>query len=426
LSLSIRALTLATLSLLPIAGYAQHTAYGSAKQLPNMEVMADETPNDAHAMKQHYVVLVSLDGFRYSYPKEHGAPHMQDMMKAGATAPEGMIPSYPSLTFPNHWTLVTGLLPEHHGIVRNNFYDPVRKETYSYTNAVNASDGTWYGGVPLWSLAEQQGMRAATFLWPGSETVVAGHRPDAYIKFQDYMDGHVGVDQVITWLKLPAANRPHFMTLYIAETDHMGHWYGPDSVEEREAVHIVDALMGELRARLDATGLPVDLIIVSDHGMTMSDNNWIQFDEYADFTNVKTQDWLMYPETEAEKQRIYEQFQAHPDPRFKVYRQKDVPEHLKYSGNPRIGDPVAVVDAPYIAHVHKGTVRTDSADHGYDPAKFPEMKAFFLATGPDIRRGVTVDSFPNVDIYSLIARLLDLKAPPNDGELGPLKKVLKK
>jgi predicted AlkP superfamily pyrophosphatase or phosphodiesterase len=426
LSLSIRSLTLAALAVLPIVLHAQHTAYGSLPQQPNMEVIADETPNDAHAMKQHYVVLVSLDGFRYDYPKEHGAPHMQDMMKIGATAPEGMIPSYPSLTFPNHWTLVTGLLPEHHGIVRNNFYDPVRKENYSYTDATKSSDGTWYGGVPLWSLAEQQGMRAATFLWPGSEATVAGHRPDDYVKFQDYMDGHVGVDQVITWLKLPAAKRPHFMTLYIAETDHMGHWYGPDSVEEREAVHIVDALMGELRARLDATGLPVDLVIVSDHGMTMSDNNWIQFDEYADLANVKTQDWLMYPETEAEKQRIYEEFQAHPDPRFKVYRQKDVPEHLHYTGNPRIGDPVAVVDAPYIAHVHKGTVRTDAADHGYDPSKFPEMKAFFLATGPDIRRGVTVDSFPNVDIYSFIARLLDLKTPPNDGELGPLKRVLKK
>ena len=426
MSLPLRALVLAAATFLSAPLRAQHTAYGSVQPSPGMIVDTGGAPNDAHARKQHYVVLVSLDGFRYDYPTEHGAPYMQSMMKRGATAPDGMLPSYPSLTFPNHWTLVTGLLPEHHGIVRNSFYDPERKETYQYTKSEANADGTWYGGVPLWSLAEQQGMRAATFHWPGSEASVAGFRPNNYAKFQDYMDGHVGIAQIIAWLKLPPAQRPHLLTLYYANPDHAGHWYGPDSEQEKEAVHVVDGLMSELRAQLDATGLPVDLIIVSDHGMILNDNNWVQFDKYADLTGVKTTDQLMYPDTEAAKQKLYEQFRAHPDPRFTVYRSNAMPPELKYGNNPRIGDPVAVVNAPYIAHPHETTPRVDLADHGYDPVKTPEMKAFFLATGPDIRPGVKIGSFPNVDIYSFIAKLLDLKPAKNDGELGPLKGALKK
>ncbi len=426
--LLLRALVFFALAtLLPVCASAQRTLYGSAQPMPGLVVDSGGAPNDAHAMKQHYVVLVSLDGFRYDYGRKFGASHLDDLARQGATAPDGMIPSYPSLTFPNHWTLVTGLRPEHHGIVRNSFYDPERKQSYRYTDPKSSTDGSWYGGVPLWSLAEQQGMRADTFLWPGSEAQVAGYRPSEYARFEDYLDGHVGLDQIMAWLKLPAERRPHFITLYLSNTDHAGHWYGPDSEEEKQAVHIVDSLMGELRARLDRTGLPVDMIVVSDHGMSLNDNNWVQLDQYADLTKSEVSEWLIYPNSEAEKERVYEQFKAHPDPRFNVYRQKDVPERLHYTGNPRIGDPVIVANEPIIVHPHAtGVARVDVADHGYDVAKVPEMKAFFLATGPDIRKDVKLKSFDNVDIYSFIAKLLDLKTGKTDGELGPLKGALKK
>ena len=403
-----------------------HPAYGSATPLPDLIVNTGGEPNNAHAMKQHYVVLVSLDGFRYDYPEEHGATHLQQLGQGGARAVDGMLPSYPSLTFPNHWTLVTGLLPEHHGIVRNSFYDPARKESYSYKDVKTNTDGSWYGGTPLWSLAEQQGMRSAVFMWPGSEAEVAGHRPDSYAKFEDQLDGHVGIDQIVSWLKLPEAQRPHFIAFYLPTTDHAGHWYGPDSVQETEAVHTVDALMGELRQRLDATGLPVDLVVLADHGMILNDNNWIQWDRYADLDHTRLVDWSLYPESEAETEKVYREFLAHPDPRFSVYRQKDVPEHLHYTGNPRIGDPVLVPNGPYIAHLHAGKPREDLGDHGYDPTKLTAMKALFVANGPDIRGGVLLPVFPNVDVYSFIARLLDLKTPQTDGELGPLKQALKK
>ncbi len=427
MSLTLRALALSALSVFGVCLPAQqHPAYGSARPQPDLIVNTGGAPNNAHAMKQHYVVLVSLDGFRYDYPEEHGAAHLQQLAKDGARAYDGMLPSYPSLTFPNHWTLVNGLLPEHHGIVRNSFYDPARKQTYEYKNTETNGDGTWYGGTPLWSLAEQQGMRSAVFMWPGSEAEVAGHRPNSYAKFEDQLDGHVGIDQIVAWLKLPEEQRPHFIAFYMPTVDHAGHWYGPDSAQETEAVHEMDGVIGDLRQQLDATGLPVDLVVVADHGMILNDNNWIQLDQYADLSHTKVVEWSLYPENEAETEKVYREFLSHPDPRFSVYRQTDVPEHLKYSGNPRIGDPVLIPNGPYIAHLHASKPREDAGDHGYDPTKLTAMKALFVANGPDIRKGVSVPVFPNLDVYSFIVKLLDLKAPPTDGELGPLKQALKK
>ena len=405
----------------------EHRLCGSAKPMPGRIFETGGAPNDAHAMKQHYVVLVSLDGFRYDYPEEHGATNLLALAAGGARAMQGMLPSYPSLTFPNHYTLVTGLYPEHHGIVRNSFYDPGRKQVYKYQDAATNTDGTWYGGVPLWSLAEQQGMRAATFMWPGSESLIADERPDSYAKFEDQLDGHVGLDQIDTWLKLPADQRPHLITFYMPTTDHIGHWYGPDSAEETTAVHQMDALMGELRKRLDATGLPIDLVVLADHGMVRADPEWINLDELSPTLNTaKMQDAAIYPADEAEAAKIYGELKAANDPRISVYRRADMPPALHSRDNPRIGDPVIVPNGAYLIHQHATTATTNPGEHGYDPAKISAMKAIFIANGPDIRSGVTLPVFPNVDIYSFIARLLDLKPAENDGELGPLKAALKK
>ncbi len=387
-------------------------------------VEGGKAPNSAKAQKRHYVVLVSLDGFRYDYPVKWGAPQIQAIAAAGATAPEGMYPSYPSITFPNHLTLVTGLYPEHHGIVGNTFYDPARKETYSYKKATNA-DGTWYKGTPLWSLAEEQGMRAASFYWPGSEAEIAGERPAEYVRFDDTFNDSKRIDQVVAWLKEPAAERPHLITLYYSNTDHAGHDYGPDSNEERDAVHHVDGLMGELRQKLDGTGLPVDLVIVADHGMVSREGEWIVLDQFADLTHFKTDGMLLYPESEADAQKAYEEFRAHADPRFTVYRRKEVPAYLHYDANEREGDPVVVPNGPYAFKAHASTDKLHPGEHGYDVTRMPEMKALFVANGPDIKAGTKLTSFPNVDVYDFIAKLLSLKPGKNDGELQPLKGAIK-
>ena len=222
------------------------------------------------AMAKPYVILVSLDGFRYDYAKRYHAEHLLALGAEGASAPEGMLPSYPSITFPNHYTIVTGLYPEHHGIVANNFYDPARKETYSYHDSKAVGDGTWYGGTPLWVLAEQAGMRSASFFWVGSEADIQGVRPSYYLKFDGSFPNPKRVEQVLAWLHLPAEQRPHLITLYFSDTDSAGHRFGPDSPQEADAVHELDGEIGKLMEGIKDSKLPVDLIVLADHGMVRS------------------------------------------------------------------------------------------------------------------------------------------------------------
>lgn len=383
--------------------------------------------NSRKAQQAHYVVLVSFDGFRYDYAEKYGATHLQHIAEEGATAPEGMLPSYPSLTFPNHYTLVTGLYPEHTGIVDNNFLDPAHGyRAYAYTDKVASNDGSWYSGVPLWSLAEKQHMRSAAMYWVGSESKIAGKRPSYWVPFDDKFDDAKRVDQVIAWLKLPEKERPHLITLYFSNVDHAGHDHTPDSQEVQDAVLHLDAIAGQLDQKLKATGLPVDLIIVSDHGMIQyKERKWITLDEFANLGDAKTDASKIYPATEAEKQRIYEELSASlkkmPEPLFEIYRRKDVPGYLHYNENPREGDPVAIWTTPQVMHARKGTAVPKSyADHGFDVHHIPQMKAIFYAEGPDIKAGVKLPSFENVNVYDFICGILNLKPAKNDGNTATL------
>jgi len=394
-------------------------------------IRVDNPPNSLAQQAKHYVVLVSLDGFRYDYPAKYGAPHLLKMAAGGANAPDGMLPSYPSLTFPNHLTLVTGLYPEHHGIVANSFFDPARTpeagQTYVYKQSKTNGDGSWYGGVPLWSLAEQQGMRAACLFWPGSEAEIAGKRPSFYEKFDDKLDDTKRVDQIIAWLSLPLEQRPHFITLYYSNVDHAGHSYGPESEEVRAAVHHVDEMIGDLQAKLAALKLPVDLVVVADHGMVTIKGDPIDISSFADLSEAHTEGSLIYAKDEAQAEKIYEQFKAHPDPRFSVYRRADVPADLHYDSNPREGDPVVVPNGPYALRTKPATGTTSGAvkgDHGFDPLKMPEMKAIFFAEGPDIKPGVKLETFRNIAIYPFVARILGLTSPEVDGRLSTLTPAL--
>jgi predicted AlkP superfamily pyrophosphatase or phosphodiesterase len=391
-------------------------------------ITVDHGPNAAAQVEKHYVVLVSLDGFRFDYAKKYGATHLLAIAAHGASVPQGMIPAYPSLTFPNHYTIVTGLYPEHHGIVGNSFYDPARKQRYTYSNPQTNSDGSWYGGTPLWSLAEQQGMRTACFFWPGSEAEIAGQRPTYYLHFDNSVPDLSRIEQVIAWLKLPAEQRPHFITLYYSQVDHAGHEYGPDSPQTAAAVKQVDALMGTLEKDLNALHLPIDLIIVSDHGMEKIQGGWIDLDKFAPLDGFNTVGSFLYAPSEESATAAYNKLKA-ADASFMVYRRANVPAELHYSTNPREGDPVVVARGPYAIRAQKPPPdREDRApevgNHGFDPFMMPNMKAVFYAEGPDIRRGVVLKPFENVNIYPLIAHILGLTSPPVDGSLNVLSGIL--
>jgi predicted AlkP superfamily pyrophosphatase or phosphodiesterase len=404
-----------------IAGAAQSTA-------PVIEV-----PNPPNALTQRskpYVVLVSLDGFRYDYVERYGAKNLLAMALRGVSAPKGMIPSYPSLTFPNHWTLVTGLYPEHHGIVANNFYDPARKQKFSYTDPKTSGDGSWYGGTPLWVLAEEQGMRSACFFWPGSEAEVQHKRPSYYLHFDDKFPEEKRVDQVLAWLKLPVRKRPHFITLYYSNVDHAGHAFGPDAPATGEAVRLVDDMIGKLSKGIAALRLPIDLIVVADHGMDTAQGEWVALDKWADLSQLETSGPLLYAKSEADAEKAYNSLLGVSDA-FEVYRRAKVPENLHFDSNPREGDPVVVPTGPFniVAHVPglNGNPMTPTRGvHGYDADTLPSMKAIFYAAGPDIRSGVTVAPFQNIHLYPLIAKILGLRIGPVDGKLHVLEGVLKK
>ena len=396
-------------------------------QDPSAVLTAPNPPNAPAPLHKPYVVLVSLDGFRADYPRLDDAKHLLAIAAHGVST-EGMVPSYPSLTFPNHYTLATGLYPEHHGIVANSFYDATKDAHYSMSRT--ATEGAWYGGTPIWALAEKQGVRSACFFWPGSEAEIAGVRPSYYLKFDDHYPEPERIDQVIAWLKLPEAQRPHLITLYYSDVDHAGHEYGPDAPETATAVHHLDDLMGTLSEKLHATGLPVDLIIVADHGMVKTNPDWITLDKYADLSGFTVDGPLLYSNDEALKQKTYLALKAaaDKDPRFSVYRLKDMPARLHDDANPRTGDPVVVPNGPYAIRAHAGgrDRPPTTGSHGYDPSQVKEMRAIFFAEGPAFKSGVTLPPFENVDVYPLVAHILGLTPPPIDGTDAPFAPALKK
>jgi alkaline phosphatase D len=405
---------------------------GGNPALPLVHV--ENGSNAAAAQKAHYVVLVSLDGFRWDYARRSGAAHLLALGKQGVWAPEGMLPSYPSLTFPNHFTLVTGLYPEHHGLVANSFYDESRQARYAINDAQAVSDGSWYSGVPLWSFAESQGMRTACLFWPGSEAKIAGYQPTWYARFDAKTEAtdavqQARIDDAVALLRLPEAERPHFITIYYSEPDHEGHQFGPDAPETKAAVLKMDAMVGKLKTALDSTSLLIDLVVVSDHGMTKVEGGWITLDQLADLTGFETVGSLLYGKTEADRARVYNQLKK-ASSQFIVFRRKDVPANLNYSQNPREGDPVVIATGPYAIRAHAPPAgKPDQPPipgmHGFDPRKLPDMKATFFAAGPDIAHGRTVAPFENVNLYPWLAHLLGLQAPKSDGSLNVLAGTLR-
>jgi len=425
-------LLLAAVAALPMLAQQAQPIPGGNPALPLVHV--ENGDNSSAAQQAHYVVLVSLDGFRWDYAKRDNAINLLALGKSGVWAPEGMMPSYPSLTFPNHFTIVTGLYPEHHGLVANTFYDEARHARFAISDPEVVKDGSWYHGVPLWSLAESQGMRAACLFWPGSEAEIAGHRPTWYAQFNNKTQAseeveQARIDDAVALLKLPETERPHFITIYYSEPDHEGHEFGPDAAQTKAAVMKMDKLIGKLERALKATSLPIDLVVVSDHGMAKVEGEWSTLEDFADLTNFESAGYLIYGKSEEDRAHAYTKLKQATS-QFTVYRRKDVPAGLHYNENPREGDPVVIATGPYAIRAHKpGEGKPDRAPeagmHGFDPLRVPEMKASFFAAGPDIIPGKTVGPFQNTNLYPWIAHILGLKVPKNDGSPNVLAGTLR-
>ncbi len=374
-----------------------------------------------------YVLLISLDGFRYDYAERDHATNLLALGQSGVTA-KALIPSFPTTTFPNHYAIATGEYPAHHGIVDNSFWDPELRAEFNYRDSASTTDGSWWGGTPLWVLAEQQGMRAASFFWPGSEADIQHTRPTYFYKFDAKIPNERRVAQVIEWLKLPKPERPHFITLYFSDVDHEGHEFGPDAPQTRDAVKAVDAVLGKLFGQVRALGVPLDIFVVSDHGMAAVTGD-VDISKLADLHGVEVApnatDFKFYSSDPKKIDQLYAELHGR-DPRIEVYRRGQIPERLHYSDNPRIGDLVALATEPVVLHLASKPGQTEPKGmHGYDVARMPEMRGIFFAAGPDLKTGLTVDEFQNIHIYPLIAHILGLTVPSGiDGQFSVLAPIL--
>ena len=377
-----------------------------------------------------YVLLVSFDGFRYDYVAKYGAANLLRFGQQGIAA-KALIPSYPSSTFPNHYTIVTGMYPAHHGIVDNNFFDTSRDQLFRFTNAATGGDGSWYGGTPIWTLAEKQGMRTACYFWPGSDTEIQGSRPTHYVKYDGKVPNSQRIKQVVDWFKLPKEQRPHFVTLYLSDVDHAAHSFGPDSEDVRDAVSVVDRAIPELLAGLKTSGVPVNVFIVSDHGM-LAVKGEVNIRRQADLDGFQiasdSSQVMLYSKDRELVDKTYSALKG-KDVRYEVYRRAETPESWHYRDNPRVGDLVVSANAPVLISAPLPDARPRPGPkgmHGYDPESFPEMRGIFFAQGPDLKTGLTIEPFENIHIFPLIVRLLGLDPPEGvDGSIDVLDPILR-
>lgn len=380
------------------------------------------------AGRDTYTVIVSLDGLRWDYPEAFDAPFFDRMAREGVKAV--MSPSFPSKTLPNHYTLATGLVPDHHGIIGNSFKDRSNGKYFSmsYRNRKVRSDSKYYGGEPVWITAKHQGVKTATVYWVGSDVNLKGGYPDYWTDYNKEKLSHPQrIDEVLRLLQLPESERPHLVMCYFEEPDGSGHHNGPMSKATRQKFEQMDSLMTVLWDRLQQLDIApqINLIVTGDHGMTWTDGEHCVSPTRA----MPVSKWVDIILGDAPA-NIYVKKQEYVDSVLKAlehvdhiraWRKTEVPEYLNYGTNENVGDVVVLPDVGWLftdRNIEPG------GNHGFDHTSI-DMQVAFRAIGPDFKRGYAKPNrFPNVDIYPLLCYLLGIKAASHDGDLSDLNDIL--
>jgi predicted AlkP superfamily pyrophosphatase or phosphodiesterase len=390
----------------------------------------------AFGQSEPTVLLVSFDGFRHDYIDKYDLPNFKAFRAAGASA-EGLVPCYPSLTFPNHYSIVTGQRPSTHGLVDNSFYDSALDIQHSISKRATVADERFYGGTPLWMVARAAGMKTASYFWVGTEVNDPARRPDIMFLYDSKVPFITRVDTVLNWLRRDDATRPRFITLYFYEPDHTSHESGPEAPETQRILHTVDSLLGYMMEGIKSVKAPVNTILVSDHGMSdlvVADETFVFLDELYDVKTPKVKTVVsstlahLYIDKQATIDSMYNVL-SKQQRKFKVYKKSNLPPQWHYN-HYRVGDIVVVAEPyHYIRHSNRQAFNQRAPQgshfgvHGFDPGVVNDMRGIFMAQGPQVKKGLKLGLVRNIDIYPLMATILKLKIPPIDGDAKALREV---
>ncbi|MDR1340537.1 MAG: ectonucleotide pyrophosphatase/phosphodiesterase [Prevotellaceae bacterium] len=377
--------------------------------------------------EQPYLVVLSMDGFRWDYCDIYNTPNLNKIRTVGVKA-EYVQSSYPTVTFPNHYSMATGLYPDSHGLVNNSFYDSALRDTFALSRREAVSNPAYWSGEPVWITAETQNLNSAIFFWPGSEAPVKGMYADFWKVYDGKIPFQNRIDTVIRWLQLPEEIRPHLVMFYFSEPDHSGHEYGPESEYTGTVVERLDSLAGVLMDKLGRLpiGGKINLVITSDHGMAavssektvfLSDYlsaHWVERLFAGAFTHLYTR-----PEC---RDSLVQALRNVPN--IRVFKKENLPERLHYGTNPRTGDVVIIPDCGWLVSAGRQYPSTLKGAHGYDN-ECRDMNAVFFASGPAFKQAYSQPPFMNVDLYSLMTAVLKLNPAPNDGNFERVKGMLK-
>ena len=391
--------------------------------------------NSKAAQQKPYLILISLDGFRWDYVEKYQPPHLTSFIKSGVKA-ESLVPSFPTETFPNHYTIATGLYPDNHGIVGNIFYDYEQDTLYNKRNSTLVQDGRFYGGSPIWLEANKADMVTASYFFVGTEADIQGVHPTYYYKFDNNVANEERVDQTLRWLQQDDETRPHLITQYFGDIDRVGHMIGTSKEEElKEAIFALDKNLGDLFEGVAETGLPVNIMIVSDHGMTdQLVSNIIPFESFENedlFTTINSATCAsIHPHEHVSADSVL-QYLRQKENHFTAYKTEDTPG-FEYNPQSENWGPIQVVaDYGYCFwsqrqksfFANKGV--TTFGIHGHD-SKHKEMHGIFYASGPAFKDNYTTPSFKNIHVYPLMCEVLGLNIPTEiDGNIDEVKTVLK-
>ena len=377
-----------------------------------------------------YVLLISMDGFRYDYLDKANTPNFDKLVNTGVSA-KALIPVFTSKTFPNHYSIATGMYAENHGLIANTFFANDLNKQYSIRDRNAVENGAFYGGEPIWVTAESQNVISASYFWVGSEAVIKGQQPTYWKKYNQKVSFESRIDSVISWYSKPVQSRPRLILLYFHEPDWTGHEYGPNSNETISQIENMDNVFGNLISKISKLSIynNLNIIIVSDHGMTdVKPDRTIDLSLVTDLSNMRVNGSgpTVFISSESKKQLKQTYKQLKNIDNADVYWKQNIPKRFHYRNHVRIADLLVLANEGWSLIPLGHGSSTPKGSHGYDN-QLDNMKAIFMAKRPSFKIGYRRDEFENIHIYPLITHILGIKSYPNiDGDLEQVKDLLSK